>query len=229
MTVTLDRPSTTHTSSAPPLAQVNLLPPEIRARRAVQRLSRWLVGGLSALTLALVAGYVAADRQVDAADAVLEAAQARTATLTQQQLAYADVPTVLNRVALLQEARAQGFSTEVSWAPVLRSVLAVLPDGAELHSATLTAATPMVAAAPAVDPLQAASLARLTLTASTTTLPATADWVSALNATPGLSDAWVSAVTLTADEDGALHYDVSASVQVTDQALTHRFDVQEDS
>ena len=239
MTVTLDRPPhgapakrpgrKRGTATVPGLAQVNLLPPEIRARRAVKRLSRWLVAGLSLLAVALVGGYVAADREVATAHEELASAQTETARLTREQLTYADVPSVLGQVSRLQEARAQGFSTEVSWAPRLGAVLAVLPEGAELTSVDLTGATPMVAPAPPADPLQAPSLSRLTFTARTASLPDTAAWVVALDAVPGFSDAWVSSATLGSDEEGDVHYDVTATVQVTDRALTHRFDVREDS
>lgn len=234
MNLTLVRPTADPTATAtaaavPRLAQVNLLPPEIRARRALTALSRWLVGGLAVLALALAGGFVAATQQVDAARADLETAQAQTARLTSEQLTYAEVPTVLGQVAGLRQARTQGLATEVPWSPYLGAVLAVLPDGVEVTSVDVTGATPMLAAAPALDPLQAPSLGRIALTGRSATVPDTASWVDGLNAIPGLSDAWVSSAALGSDEAHGPHYVISASVQVTDAALAHRFDATEGS
>lgn len=230
MSLTLDPPTatttTTATAAARPIwpAQVNLLPPEIRARRALQRASRWLLVGLSVLAAALVGGYVAASLQVSSAGEELASAQAETMRLSQEQSVYADVPAVLGQLSTLQEARVQGLATEIDWSRHLQQVLAVMPETVSVSSVDVVGASPMLAVAPPADPLHGPSVSRIAFTGRSASVPDTAAWVDALNSVPGFSDAWVSGVTRAQDDAHGVHYQVTSSVQVTEAAFTHRFD-----
>ncbi|MGN8245523.1 PilN domain-containing protein [Cellulomonas soli] len=204
------------------LPQVNLLPPEVRAARGLRATKRWLGLGLVATLALCVAGYGAALISGGLADAELVEAQAETARLQSEQAQYAEVPVVLNALAQATAARQLGMSTEVQWKPYIDAIAAVLPAGVSIETFTVTAATPMAAAAAPSDPLQAAGMGSIQFTTRSSTVPDVAAWVDALNSVPGFSSAWVGSSTLTSDESGA-YYAVSSAVVVTTDAFSLRF------
>jgi Tfp pilus assembly protein PilN len=227
MTSTLERLARPTTKGAsvliPTLAQVDLLPPEIRAKRGFAKVKRLLAFVLVVVLGAVAFVYAAALVGLTAANQHLSHAQDDTAALTVEQQKYAEVPQVLDRVSALEDARRLGFSTEVTWTPYLGAIFAVMPANVQLSSIEVTGATPMLSAAPPTDVLQAASVETITFSGRSTTLIDTAGWIDALNAIPGFSDAWVSAVTVTEGESRDIYYSVSSSVQVTDAAFANRF------
>ncbi|GEK19973.1 fimbrial assembly protein [Cellulomonas xylanilytica] len=205
------------------LSQVNLLPPGIRARRALGRTKRQLALGLVVVLAVVVAASVAALAQLTLANARLSDAQAETAQLTEQQAKYAEVPRVLGELRRATEAQQLGFSTDVAWTPYIYAVVAVMPVDTKLTSFEMSGATPMLAPEIAADPLQAPSVSRLSYTARSKTLPDTAAWIDGLNSVYGFSDAWVSEVLIAEDEDKNVYYEVTGSVQITEDAYSDRF------
>lgn len=205
------------------LAQVNLLPPGIRARRALGRTKRLLAFGLIAVLLVVVVAYVGALAQLGLANSRLSDAQAETAQLTQQQAKYAEVPQVLGELQRATEAQELGFSTDVEWTPYIFAVFAVMPADVKLTSFEMSGATPMLAPEVATDPLQAPSVSRLAFTAHSKTLPDTAAWIDGLNSVPGFGDAWVSEATIAEDDEKNVYYEITGTVQVNETAYSNRF------
>ncbi|WP_315095257.1 fimbrial assembly protein [uncultured Cellulomonas sp.] len=226
MTTLIERPrsrSNAGTALSGTLPQVNLLPPEVRAARGLRVTKRWLLISLvvtlflcvGAFGLALISGATAASELADA--------QAETVRLDNEAAKYAEVPQVLDALQQARTARTIGMSTEVQWRPYFDAVTSVLPAGVSIESIVSTGATPLVAAAPPTDPLQAPSVGQLAFTARSVTVPDTSAWIDALNAIPGFGDAWVSSAAVTEDDTGT-YYAVSATVQLTDATYSHRFD-----
>lgn len=225
MTSTFERARTK--GAAPQLAaglpQVNLLPAEIYARRALGRTKKLLAVVLAAVLGFVVLLYLGSLTQLAVANVHRDNALAETARLNEEQKQYAEVPQVLGKLDRLDQARVQGFSTEVLWKPYLDAIEAVLPAGVELSAIELAGATPMQAPAPAMDPLQAPSVARLNFTGRSAAFIDTAGWIDALNSIPGFSDAWVSNVSISADGNNEPYYEVVSSVQVSEAAYAERF------
>ena len=225
MTAVMDRPKP---KSAGPtliglsLPQVNLLPPEVRAKRGLKVLKRWLGVSLLATLVLCVLAYGASVISAAAAQSELVIVQAETARLQTEQQKYAEVPQVLNALASAKAARTLGMSTEVQWKSYLDAIAAVLPAGVSLESITVTGATPMTAAAAPSSVLEAASVGQIQFSGRIATMPDTAAWIDALNAVPGFSDAWVSATAIT-ETDKLVYYTVTSTVQVTDAAYAKRF------
>jgi len=215
--------STVTLSPTTSLPQVNLLPPGVRAKAALSRLKRVLVLVLVGVAALLALGYALAQMRLSAAQSELSDAQAETARLTQQQSQYSEAPRVLGEVNRLQQARTQGFSTEVLWTPYLGAIAAVMPPGVVLTSIQMTGATPMQAPPGPADVLQGPSVGQLAFTGRSATLIDTAGWIDALNSVPGFADAWVSNATVAADDDGVPYYEITSTVQVTDLAYSGRF------
>ncbi|NMR20165.1 fimbrial assembly protein [Cellulomonas fimi] len=231
MTFTLERGARTATpknmSLGQGLPQVNLLPPEVRAARALSGTKRRLALVLVVVFLLVAVAYAGALMQAGAAKGELTKAQEQTAELTAQQAQYAEVPVVLGRLDELESARELGFSTEIPWSPYVKAVLATMPEGVLLSNINVTSATPMLAPAAPLDPLQAPSVSRVDFMARSTTLVASGAWIDALNSIPGFADAWVSSVAVAEDETYGPHYEVTASVQVDESAYTNRFVIEE--
>lgn len=205
--------------------RVNLLPPEIYAGRAVGRLKRYLALGLVLVVALSGGGYALASVHLGAQKDALEAAEAETLRLTAAQGEYAQVPALLARVQQLEDARELGMSTETLWRDYLGYVFATMPGGVKVASIQVTGATPMLAPAVPTDPLQGLdAVTQLQFTGISDTMPNAAAWQDALNAIPGFQDAWISVVTVGEDEDDQTpRFELSVSVQVTDEAYANRF------
>lgn len=211
--------------AAPALPQVNLLPGSIRAKRALARTKRFLASALVAVVALVTVAALGAQQVNSRAQARLSTAQDKTIALMKEKGEYTEAPRVLGQVQDLRGALEQGFATEVSWKPYVSALLAVLPEGTHLRTIELKSATPMLAAEAPTSPLQGASVATLTFTGDTTTVPDTGKWIDALDAIPGFSDAWVRTGELTADQERSDEpfYKIESSVQVNTAAFANRF------
>lgn len=225
MTAVMDRPKPKNagpTLIGVSLPQVNLLPPEIRAKRGLTTLKRWLGVSLVAVVAVCVMAYGASLLSSAAAQADLVTAQNDTARLQKDQAKYAEVPKVLGALSTATRARELGMSTEVQWKSYLDAVAAVLPANVSIDSFAVAGATPMSAPAGPPSVLAGPSVGQIQFVARVATLPDSAAWIDALNSVPGFSDAWVSSQSIT-ETDATVYYTVSSTVQVTDVAYAKRF------
>jgi len=231
MTALLERPRTKTKGAAASivgatLPQVNLLPPEVQSARGLRRTKRLLAFVLLG-TLGLCAlVWVYSLFEVKGARDELTSAQDETSRI-QKQLAdpkYAEVPLVLTALEANQTALPMAMATDVDWSAYIGAIAAVLPEGASIDTFTVTYATPMSGAPDPTDPLQAPSLGQIAFSGRSVTVPDTAAWLTALNSVPGFQDAWLSSAAVTGDEENGDYYAFSSTVQVSENALTHRFD-----
>lgn len=231
MSTVLSRPATRADRRAPAhrptVPQVNLLPPEYSRRYALRRLQTRLALAVVLVAVLVVGGYAGSLLQLQAANDRRDAAAAETARLLTAQQQYAEVPQVLAELDRVADAREQGMSTEVLWTPYLRSLGGTMPGGVTLTSLTMTGATPMLAPAPATNPLDAPSVGTLTFEARGTSLVDTAAWADALNAIPGFLDARVS-VTNMDESDGQTVYTFTSKVNIDERAYAQRFAAEEE-
>ncbi|SFJ96869.1 fimbrial assembly protein [Cellulomonas sp. KH9] len=209
-------------TGVPALPQVNLLPPEIVGKHRLRRLKRRLVFVVAAVVAFAAVGYGTSIVSLTEARAEQSRAEAETTRLLQQQAKYSEVPQVLGALERATSARLLGMSTEALWAPYLRAIGAVMPEGVGLTGFAMDGATPMLAPAPPVSPLDEPAVATITFEAKAPTLVDTAAWIDALNAIPGFHGAWVSSASLE-EFDGQPVYGYTSRVLVSDQAYANRF------
>jgi Tfp pilus assembly protein PilN len=202
--------------------QVDLLPPEVREGRKLKSTKRTLLfsvlGVVVVVTLAAGAAFVRAAT----ASSELTAVQGETTVLLAEQTKYAEVPRVLGQISTAESARQAGMSTEILWKPYLEALRAVTPPGVSYDTISVTAATPVAAAPASTDALASASVGQIAFTARSTTLPDMSAWMDAISTVSGLGDPWFTSASLT-DQDGAVFYQVSATVSIRDSAFAHRF------
>lgn len=210
------------------IAQVNLLPPEVRAKRGLARTKRWLAAVI-ALALLVAAGTVAlATMTQRAADEELRLAEEHTQALLAEQAQYGEVPTVLSELEAIKASRTLAMSTEVLWPQYLSAIAATAPEGVSIDTIAVAGATPMLLPATPVDPLQKPSVSTVTFGASALAVPDTAAWLEGLETVPGFADAWFTAATVT-EREGQTTYTVTATVQIDERAYAERFVVEEES
>ncbi len=203
------------------LPQVNLLPPEIRAKRSLSRVKRLLAASLVLVLVLLAGGYALAVMDNSAADDELAEAQAETARLQAQESTYGDVPAVLNAVTSTQDARTFAMASEIRWKSYLDAITAVLPAGVSIDQFTLTgpaSSTTATSVASAVDQ----GIGTIAFEGRSKTVPDTAAWLDALASVTGFQNPWVSTVTVT-EEDGSTYYSISSTVQLTTDSFALRF------
>ena len=223
----------TSNPSAPPLGftlttgwpQVDLLPPEVRAGRKLRHTNRLLLLVVAGILLASLLGWVATLFAADSAQSELDDVMQDTARLQAEQSKYAEVPQVLGDIANIEGARTAGTSTEILWKPYFDALRAVTPAGVSLDDLSVTTATPMMVAPTATSPLAGPSIGQIVFTAKALAVPDTSAWLDALDAVPGLGDAWFSSSTLT-ETEGVVYWSISATVEVNDLALANRFAVE---
>ncbi|MCZ2824687.1 MULTISPECIES: PilN domain-containing protein [unclassified Modestobacter] len=203
------------------LPQVNLLPPEVLARRRFVKLRAWLALGLLVTISVCAAGWVLAEVQQDRATADLAVVEARAADLAAQQQRFAEVPEVLTQIRAIEAARLQVTETEVLWQPYLRAIAATAPDNVTIESLTAAVNSTVGSEAPS-DPTVVSPTGTITFTARSASLPDSATWIEQLAAVPGLSSPWFGTASIT-ESQGDVYYMVSAMVEFDSMALADRF------
>lgn len=207
---------------APALPQVNLLPPEIRSARTLSVVKRWLgIAILLSFTVAAL-GYGYAVLEERAAHADLDLANAATNDLLAEQARYADVPLVLGQLATIEDARRLGMSTEILWSDYLGAITAAIPEGVTLETLNYAGASPSVPRTLSGNALFAPAGGVIAFSGRAPTIPDTAAWMDALDAIPGLRDAWITVDQIGGD-DSESYYLMTSSVQVDASAYANRF------
>lgn len=225
--LTKRQPKASSATVVPSLPQVNLLPPSVHAKRALGRTKRLLAYALVGVLVLCGAGWFYATSERSSQEQRLADAQAETVRLTKAQAKYQEAPKVLFETNLVDQARTQGFSTDITWRPYLMALVSTLPDGAKLKTVSYNGATPMLAPAEPTDPLQGASQGQIAFTATSENFVDAVALVASLAKVPGFADPWATSIKVTGKDAGGAaaesYYEITGTVQVTDEAFSGRF------
>lgn len=206
------------------LQGVNLLPASVYAAQDARRLRRRLGAGLVVLVVLLGGGFGVLLGSEGQARRERDLAHAETARLQHERERYAEAGEVRAAIAQAVDARAVGMGTEIRWVDLIRRIEAVAPAGTTMTSFSAQGVAPADGSSfTAPDLLASPGVATIAFRVESPTLPDTAAWLEALEAVPGLMDAWFSDVTLTegVPEEGVPEvYAVSSTVQVNVLALS---------
>lgn len=218
VTALLDAPPAVSSTWTPP--RVNLLPPEVFARRAVRTVQRGAVAATAGVLLLVAAAWGVASAQTSGEQQRLDAANARVQALQAEQARYAAAPQVIKQVDAAEAARALAMGQDVAWYSYVDSLTRALPAGAWLAEVQ-TAVTPAAASGAAATP--ASSLGSVSISAKSLNYEDVAAYLDALAALPGVADAYLTSSTQD-DSSGTPVVTFSVTAEVTAAALSHRYD-----
>lgn len=207
---------------ATPWPQVNLLPPDVRARRAMGGVKLRLALALGLVIAVLALAVFFTTQALADAERDYEEKQARVAALQAEIATYSDVPKIKQQLADTYAARDFAMSTEIMWADYLGAIEAVAPEGWTLTTMTAAFPTPMQDTSVPASPIAQPAVAQIQFQGKSLTLPDISLWLEAMASVPGFSDPSFSAAELTED-DGTVYFETTATVQVNEQAFALRF------
>jgi Tfp pilus assembly protein PilN len=199
--------------------RVDLMPPEIRAKRSQLRTRRSLRLALFGVFVLVVVACGATWAWNALAQTSLASAQARQQALLAQQAKYSSVTTIQNATTLIKAGQVIGDSTEIDWQTYLTKLQATLPAGVQLTVVDIGTADPMTAYAQSTTPLQGGRIATLSFTATSSSLPSIPAWLDGLRTLPGFVDATPGSVSLA---DGV--YSADVTMHIGPEAFANRFD-----
>lgn len=212
----------------PPRPQVNLMPPEILEGRHLIVLKRKLLWSIVALVVLLVVVYAFAFLMRMQAESRHDDAVAVADQLMLEKKKYSPVTQVQKEITTTEKARTFVLSTEVDWTSYAYAIQAVLPEGVTIESMEIKGIAPGEDLAEGSDDLTQSGIAVISFSAISDTLPDASEWIDALQSVPGLATANLQSSVLQ-DENGEVTYKVSATVQVTEDALANRTFADEDA
>lgn len=201
--------------------QVNLMPPEVLEGRHIAVLKRRLVWVIILVTLASLVAFGLSYLVHTTAQSRYDASLTEADNLTAQKRQYSPVVQVQKDITNTTNARTFALSTEVNWSNYAYSIQAVLPEGVTIDSMSVAGISPGEDLAEGADPLTQAGIAVISFSATSDTLPDASEWIEALQSVPGLATANLQSSVLQ-DLSGDTTYLVSATVQVTEDALANR-------
>jgi len=197
--------------------RADLLPPEITARAKDRSAQSWVALLLVIAVGIVVLGVGYAFVQNATAQAGLLIAQTQTQALLSEQQEYGEVRSVQESIALAEEARTVGASSEVLWSPTLAALLAVRPGDVELDSATLAFPAPWSPASVSDSPLAKPRVANVTLSLKAGSIDSLSAFVAAVSGLEIVANAELQSVT------GPSPFTGTVVVDLTDVARSGRF------
>lgn len=204
--------------------RVNLLPDEILAERRLKKTQIGLGAATLALVGLLIGGYVLSAASVSTAEQALAQEQQRTSGLKNEESKYAEVPLVLAQVEAAQSARSTAMVTDVLWYEELNQLAATNPQNVWLRDMTVSLAVPVAAAAPGTAVVATPTgIGTLTFNGTGLVHSDASAFLDVLEGTPGYSYPYLT-VSERVDLEGNVVVDFTATVNVTAEVLSHRYD-----
>lgn len=198
--------------------RVDLLPPEIKARKEGRKKLRSLAGVVLFALALCAAGILFATSLAVQSQSQLAEEQARTQSLLQEQLKYAEARSAASLLDAATNARLVGSATEILWREYLADVQGTLPEGVSITTFAVDSLSALDSAPELSVPLQQARVASLTFTTASPGLPEIVQWLVNLRGLPGHADSTVTSIT---QADGV--YTANVTLNVNTAAFEKRF------
>jgi Tfp pilus assembly protein PilN len=198
------------------MTQVNLLPPELRAREATRRLTSVVVivgvvvlGLIGAFYFLQVLSLSRAQDDLASQEGVNSQLQAQVRDLQR----FADLQ---SQLAAKQQLLSTVFTDEVSWSGVLVDVSRIIPSDGYLTSLTGSVTGPTTTAAPSGTPI----IGAMSFAGVMRQTDPLATWLTRLEQVNGWVNAWLSSATENAPFSKV--YTFNSGIDLTVNATTKR-------
>ncbi len=205
----------------------DLTPPEILNKRQLGVLAKMIAAGVVVLLLLCAGAYALAVHANSRASADLVAEQDHTLALQKVAGSYSGVVSIQGSASRVQADVAQVMGGDVDLVKLMVVLQSSLPKSMTIKQETITISTVgVVGNATAPGGLDKSGLPRIgtiTLSGTGKSIDDLSDYVDSLAAVPGLVD--VLPVSNTRAETGKTGTEFNISIGLTNQLLSHRFDV----
>ena len=199
------------------MSQVNLLPPELRARQKVKQLTTLIIGAGAAIILLLLAFWFLQGQKLAGIDEDIAAQNLTNSGLQTQIDQLQEFQQLQEEAAAQEQLLAKAWVGEVSFSQMLMDLSRTIPSDAYLDSfnATLTAQVAgQVAATPTTF------VGAFSAGGAADGFESLASWLTRLESVKGWVNPWLSSATETAANTGL--YTFSSGVDLSQDALTAR-------
>jgi Tfp pilus assembly protein PilN len=200
------------------VSQVNLLPPELRARQKTKQLTTLIVGGgVAAVVLLLAFWFLQGQKLANVNDQIAAQNLTNSGLQTQidQQQQYQQLQ---EQAAAQQQLLAEAFVGEVSFSEMLLDLSRTIPSDAYLDSFNAQLAAPVTAG---VAPTTTTNfVGSFSASGGAAGFESLASWLTRLESVKGWVNPWLSSATETAPNTGL--YTFSSGVDLDSEALTPR-------
>jgi Tfp pilus assembly protein PilN len=207
------------------LPRVNLLPPEVHVARKLRKLQLGLGAGVAVVAVAVGGLYVVATHANSQAKSDLAGVTATNSALQAQKAKYDSVPQTEDALTAARTARSSAMADDIQWYRYLNDLSYITPKNAWLTQVTI--ATSTGTATPATNSTGAATtspaVATVTFTGDAKAHTDVAAWLDAIAKEHGWMGAYFTNSAV-AQINGQPGVTFSSSVQVTSDALSHRYD-----
>jgi len=208
------------------VSQVNLLPPELRQRQVIRRMTSMVVAAGLVLLALIGVFYFMQTQQLSDVQSEVAAQQERNGELNAQIAELQQYADLQAELAAKQALAASLYVNEISWSGVLLDVSRVIPDASYLTNLTgqLTATAAGVPGAAPTTPTGGTSettlIGNMTFAGVADETETIATWLTRLEQVQGWVNAWVNS----AQENEAFSriYTFSNGIDLTQEAATER-------
>jgi Tfp pilus assembly protein PilN len=198
------------------VSQVNLLPPELRARQKVKQLTTLIIGGGVAVIILLLAFWFLQGQKLAGVNDDIAAQNATNAGL-QTQIDQLQEFQQLQEEAAAQEALlTTAYTGEVSFSQMLMDLSRSIPSDAYLDSFNAALTVPVVGAATPTTTF----VGSFTAGGAADGFESLASWLTRLESVKGWVNPWFSTATETEPNSGL--YSFQSGVDLSEDALTPR-------
>jgi Tfp pilus assembly protein PilN len=198
------------------VSQVNLLPPELRARQKTKQLTTLIVGAGVALIVLLVGFWFLQGQKLSGVNEDVAAQNLTNSGLQTQIDQLQEFQQLQEQAAAQQTLLTTAFAGEVSFSQMLMDLSRTIPSDAYLDSFNASLVGPAVGTVPATTSFVGA----FTATGASDGLESLASWLTRLESVKGWVNPWFSSATETAANTGL--YTFSSGVDLSEDSLTAR-------
>lgn len=206
---------------APGAAQVNLLPPEIEAKRTQGRAKVLIFVALVLFLVLLAVAWFFAFTARTAAEQDLADEQARRPVLAQELASYDYIKIIEAQKDNSLLARQWAGSTDVIWGDYTVALLEVVPSDVTLTDVVMSQGTPFGPAGSDGTVFGLSDMGSVSFTGRASSPELVADFVDAVNSVPGFYDTFIEVNKIAANDDTG-YWEYEGSSRISFIALSDR-------